>query len=78
MIDEELYQLDLDAAETQNLMAQPGTEGAAALEDLRFDLDAFFEADDSFADQAYLLQRQRENLERADPKVLKQLENLGY
>ncbi|MHC4377377.1 MAG: sulfatase [Planctomycetota bacterium] len=78
MIDEELYQLDLDGAETNNLMARPGAEGAEALEDLRLDLDAFFEADDSFADQAYLLQRQRENLERTDPKVLKQLENLGY
>ncbi len=78
LIDEELYQLDLDGDETTNRMAQPGEDGARVLEGLRGDLDAFFEADGSFADQAYLLQRQRESLERTKPQVLKQLENLGY
>lgn len=78
LIDEELYQLDRDASESFNLVGTPDDEGSERLNTLRVDLDAFFEADAGFADQAYLLQRQREDLERESPQVLKQLENLGY
>ncbi len=78
-ISEELYDLEHDPFETENLV-RPDVPLATdvPLDELRAELERFIAADDQLADLARLLQRQREDLEKNDPEGLRVLEALGY
>ncbi len=76
VLNEELYDLESDPAEAKNLL--PDDVGDAPLEVLRAELARFAAADARFADQADILQAERERLRVNDPEKLRALEALGY
>ena len=76
ILGEELYRLDVDPSEAQNLFNAPPSD--APLDRLRAELLAFCADDVHFVDLARELQARRDSLELTDPETLRVLESLGY